>query len=547
MLQLVLVVAYIAGCVALALRRDRAQGKIPSTLRGRARARGWGVRARALGWGGHARALGWGILLLPLALMVGGLFPPPASGPIAVLLLLAGIVALLWPDIAAKTLPVVLIGLGLYGLVVIRSLARGGWYASAYGLVPAGREWVTTYLLLLQVWAFLVLGVWLAWRMADRQSFWARLLLWEQQKGSGGERRPRWGLLLVPVMIMAVEMLGLSSWFGQGWWNGGSTAAAVLLALVLIGLFPAVAADLALAGLIGLGLYGVALTAMWPLHMQLPSAYTDQVRYGAVWVVDRPTAVLAGLQGLALLAVGVRLLPRALDARTRALFWPAPDAALAGRVQQLTQTRADAVDTAAAELRRVERDLHDGAQARLVAVGMNLRAAERLITSSPQAALALIAEARETSSKALTELRDLVRGIYPPVLADRGLPDAVRALALDTPLHAEVDIDVPGRLDGPVESACYFAVAEALANAVKHSGAQHVGIRMQHARGMLRIEVIDDGAGGADPLRGSGLRGLERRLGTFDGILAVSSPPGGPTMIVIEVPCALSSLKTSSC
>ena len=175
------------------------------------------------------------------------------------------------------------------------------------------------------------------------------------------------------------------------------------------------------------------------------------------------------------------LVPRTVGLHAKALLGWESDAELAGRVEQLTQTRADAVDTAAAELRRVERDLHDGAQARLVALGMNLRAAERLIPTSPQAAIALVAEARETSSKALTELRDLVRGVYPPVLADRGLADAVRALALDTPVRTETDIDLPGRLDAPVESACYFAVAEALANAVKHSGARLVQIRMRHS------------------------------------------------------------------
>jgi signal transduction histidine kinase len=223
------------------------------------------------------------------------------------------------------------------------------------------------------------------------------------------------------------------------------------------------------------------------------------------------------------------------------------NAALTGRVTQLTQTRGTAVDTAAAELRRVERDLHDGAQARLVALGMNLRAVERMLPDSPQAALGLVAEARETSLRALNELRDLIRGICPPVLADRGLGHAVQALALDTPLPVELDIDLPGRLSAPVESACYFAVAEALANAVKHSGARRVHIRIQHQAGILRIEVAEDGIGGADPASGTGLRGVERRLGTFDGILAVSSPPGGPTMIVMEVPCALSSPETCSC
>jgi len=205
------------------------------------------------------------------------------------------------------------------------------------------------------------------------------------------------------------------------------------------------------------------------------------------------------------------------------------------------------VDAATSELRRIERDLHDGAQARLVALGMNLRAVERVLPGNPQAALALVAEARETSVRALSELRDLIRGIYPPVLADRGLGHAVRALALDTPLPTELDIDMPGRPSAPVESACYFAVAEALANAVKHSGARRVQIRISHAASILRIEVADDGVGGADPARGTGLQGVERRLGTFDGILAVSSPPGGPTMIVMEVPCVLSSPKTSSC
>jgi signal transduction histidine kinase len=524
--QLIFVLAYIAGCVALALRRERAQGRRLSTLRE------------------CARGLGWGILLLPLALIVGGLFMP-ATGPVILLLLLAGVLLVRWPAVAARVTPFVLIGIGLYGFVIVRVLARGG-YVPVYGLMPVSSGWGRSFAVLSQTWAFLALGVWLAWHM-NRQSRVAQALIFRRQKGQGRGRQPRWGLLLLPVMIMVIEMLGRSLWFGQGWWHAGSTAVAVLLALALISLAPVVAADVALAVLTGLGLYGVALVMMWPTHVQLPSAYTDQVRFGVVWVVDRSSAVLAGAQGLALLTLGLWLAPRALDARTRALFWPATDAGLAGRVQQLTQTRADAVDTAAAELRRVERDLHDGAQARLVALGMNLRAAERLIPTSPQAALALVAEAREASSRALTELRDLVRGIYPPVLADRGLADAVRALALDTPLHTAADIDLPGRLDAPVESACYFAVAEALANAVKHSGARHVHIRMQHAGGMLRIEVTDDGIGGADPLQGSGLRGLERRLGTFDGILAVSSPPGGPTMVVIEVPCALSSPKISSC
>ena len=144
---------------------------------------------------------------------------------------------------------------------------------------------------------------------------------------------------------------------------------------------------------------------------------------------------------------------------------------LASRVELLTQTRAEAVDAAAAELRRLERDLHDGAQARLVAIGLSLRALEKMIPLNPAAATALAVECRESSALALADLRDLVRGIYPPVLAERGLGDAVRALALDSPVKVATEIDLPGRPPAPVEAAVYFAVAEALSNVAKHADA----------------------------------------------------------------------------
>jgi signal transduction histidine kinase len=204
------------------------------------------------------------------------------------------------------------------------------------------------------------------------------------------------------------------------------------------------------------------------------------------------------------------------------------------------------VDTQAAELRRIERDLHDGAQARLVAMGMHLNAASQLMERDPAAAQRLLAEARDSSAKALSELRDLVRGIHPPVLADRGLVDAVRAVALDSPLDVQVNAEVPGRLDAPLESAAYFAVNEALTNVAKHAHATHVWIDLRVAAGMLKITVSDDGIGGADVEQGSGLRGIERRLATFDGILALSSPQGGPTVVTMELPCVSSSPKTSS-
>ena len=232
---------------------------------------------------------------------------------------------------------------------------------------------------------------------------------------------------------------------------------------------------------------------------------------------------------------------------TRSLLGPTRHAQLAQRVSHLAQTRSDAIDTGAAEMRRVERDLHDGAQARLVALGMTLDAAGQLIDINPAAAQALLTEARDNSVKALAELRDLVRGIHPPVLADRGLADAVRALALDSPLQVRVINELPGRPPAPVESAAYFAVSELLANVAKHADARRVWIDIRHDGGVLRIGVTDDGCGGADPAGGTGLSGIERRLAAFDGLLAVSSPSGGPTVANMEIPCALSSPKTSSC
>lgn len=224
----------------------------------------------------------------------------------------------------------------------------------------------------------------------------------------------------------------------------------------------------------------------------------------------------------------------------RSVLAPTHEQELARRIDRLTETRHEAVDTAASELRRIERDLHDGAQARLVAMGMHLGTIEALIEKDPAQAKRLLAMARESSAEALTELRDLVRGIHPPVLAERGLGDAVKALALRLPIEAEVDVELPGRADAPVESAAYFAVSETLTNAAKHSGADRLRVDIHHADSMLRISVTDNGRGGAIIGSGSGLSGIERRLGTFDGIMAVSSPAGGPTMVTMEIPCELS-------
>ncbi|MFG1709364.1 sensor histidine kinase [Nonomuraea sp. M3C6] len=212
---------------------------------------------------------------------------------------------------------------------------------------------------------------------------------------------------------------------------------------------------------------------------------------------------------------------------------------LAGQVTHLKRTRNLAADSQAAEMRRIERDLHDGTQARLVAIGMTLGAVEELVDNDPAAAKALLSKVRDASSETLTELRRVIRGIHPPVLAERGLGDAIRALAMDSPMNVTVDVDLPHRPEAPVEAAAYFAISELLSNAARHGDARTATVDISSNGSSLRITVTDDGLGGADPAKGSGLSGIERRLAAFDGVLALNSPPGGPTTVTMGLPRVL--------
>ena len=399
---------------------------------------------------------------------------------------------------------------------------------SVAGVISQPPSWWQGHLLVPVALILLTIGLWLAPRMLRGLRPMAAARMPELRQWLAANR---WALLLPPVVGVGMAAFGAHPW----------TIAAVVAALLVIVIrWPVITADLVPFALAALAAIGYLIAARW--QSASPGLYQHPMFYGPVLVDGPKSAITAGAEASAFLALGAWLVPRTIGAHWRT----APDDDLVGQVARLTESRGHAVDAAAAELRRIERDLHDGAQARLVALGMNLRAVERVLPGSPQAALALVAEARETSVRALSELRDLIRGICPPVLADRGLGHAVQALVLDTPLPTALEVDLPGRLAAPVESACYFAIAEALANAVKHSGARHAGIRIHYSSGLLRIQVADDGVGGADPEQGTGLKGVERRLGTFDGIMAVSSPPGGPTMIAMEVPCALLSPKTCS-
>ncbi|HEX6521004.1 MAG TPA: histidine kinase [Streptosporangiaceae bacterium] len=256
----------------------------------------------------------------------------------------------------------------------------------------------------------------------------------------------------------------------------------------------------------------------------------------AIWV-------LAGARGFfwpvwPALGLGI---PLALHSWIRHGLQTDRERALIDRVEVLTRTRSGALDVQAAELRRIERDLHDGAQARMVSVAMNLGLAEELIDKDPQSLAELLAESRSSMLTALDELRTVMRGIQPPVLADRGLEGAVRALALHLAVPVTVTSEIPGHAPPPVESAVYFAVSECLANVVKHSAARRAEVELGYRDGVLSVVVSDDGDGGASMTVGTGLRGVARRLEVFDGTIVLASPAGGPTVVRMEVPCELSS------
>ncbi|MFD7936863.1 histidine kinase [Streptomyces sp. NPDC059755] len=266
-----------------------------------------------------------------------------------------------------------------------------------------------------------------------------------------------------------------------------------------------------------------------------------------------------------------------IEARwSAALLEPSPKARLAARVRALTETRADAIAAHGAELRRIERDLHDGAQARLVALSLRIGLAQRAFDRDPDSARKLMEDAQDQAEQALTELRHVVRGIHPPILTDRGLTGAVRALAAGSGLEVTVRVEElldsggsggsggggrggrgvegsgaagpsggPGGVAGSrgyrapaaVEAAAYFAVAEALTNVVKHSRSPRASVELVRLRNGLRAVVRDEGLGGADESVGSGLLGIRRRVAALDGVVSVDSPAGGPTTIAVELPC----------
>jgi signal transduction histidine kinase len=260
------------------------------------------------------------------------------------------------------------------------------------------------------------------------------------------------------------------------------------------------------------------------------------------WVPPHPWQMAAvSALGLALLVAAPFLTQgvTAVDtAIARYLIGQGGRTDLTVRIGELERSRARVVDAAQTERRRIERDLHDGAQQRLVSLAMNLGRAKARFDNDPEAARAIIDQAHTDAKKALADLRNLVRGVHPPVLADRGLDAAISGLAALSPVPVRVRADVAARPSASVEAIAYFVVAEALTNVAKHAFATHAEVTVSRHGDVLRVTITDDGIGGANP-HGQGLSGLADRVSGVDGRLSVRSPAGGPTVIEVELPCGL--------
>lgn len=360
------------------------------------------------------------------------------------------------------------------------------------------------------------------------------------------------GLLLAPVALAATravadrERARLSHW-GPDVVGPGPRPVGLLAAVSDRGVQREVGwvATHATVGLV-LGLVGVLLplfalrdttVALWWWLLPPDAAGTSWGGGGAAsWAGTIPVTLL----GVGWLAIILGLAPgmARLQARPgRRLLAAGPEADLSLRVAQLTATRAAALDAHTAELRRIERSLHDGSQNRLVAVTVLVGAARRALARDPDAAPELLERAQSAAEQALAELRTVARGILPPVLVDRGLDGALAGLATTSAVPCDVEVDIPDRCAASVEATAYFVVAEALTNAARHSSARHVQVTARRRGQRLVVSITDDGVGGASEQRGSGLLGIRRRVEAHDGGLTVTSPAGGPTVVRVELPC----------
>ena len=330
---------------------------------------------------------------------------------------------------------------------------------------------------------------------------------------------------------------GAAGWLGATARDGPGWRAAAYLLVKL----PVTAGELYAAFLAAVGLANLTYPFWWPMFRNHPAG--TQLRpvaaltpFGSLHIATFPGTFAALAAGAAML-LAAPWLARAVSAADRwlmrGLLGPGR---LAQRVADLEQTRAMAVEDSAATLRRLERDLHDGAQVRLATVAMNLGLArEKLGDDASPAVRELVDAAHQGAKDALTDLRNLARGIHPPAL-DNGLADALATLAAGSAIPAKLTTAIPQRPAPAIETIAYFCAAELLANAAKHSHANTIAIDVTERERMLVLRVSDDGRGGADPARGSGLSGLAQRVRTVDGRLEIASPAGGPTQVTAELP-----------
>lgn len=409
------------------------------------------------------------------------------------------------------------------------------WMSAAYLLLtfPSGLLWFTfsitalslgVGLLIVWVGVAVLAGAMVAWRFgADVERSLARHLLGveiEQPQrrpdGTGLVGTLRW-VAADPTTWRSVAYLVLLFPFGTFWF--------VLLTVVWS--VPTA--------------FATSPLYYWASDVGLPLIVGDISDGRALISIDTlPRALIASVVGIAALPIAARLTQGAGQvhgAVAAALLGPTRQQ-LRTQVDDLAQARQASVSAGDSERRRIERDLHDGAQQRLVALAMELGRAKEKLDDDPDSARQLVEGAHENAKLALVELRELARGIHPAVLTDRGLDAALSALAGRSTVPVLVECDVDGRLPASVESAAYFVVAEALANVGKHALATNASVRARVNDGSLHIEVADNGVGGAEPA-GNGLSGLADRVGALDGTLQVLSPPGGPTLVRAEFPCAL--------
>jgi signal transduction histidine kinase len=362
-------------------------------------------------------------------------------------------------------------------------------------------------------------------------------LLFVVAVGLGRIERSRLAALLDLELPSPHPALPEGSWFRRLWTRAKTASRwkeiGYLLAKLPLGVIP-------YALVVAFWSFSLALIAL-PAYVNLLPG--DTAELGLFDVGFGPgvfLAALVGVIGMAVVAPWLTYAFAGLDrVIARALLGPGETAAHAAEMQRLEARRVAAVDAAETERRRIERNLHDGAQARLVGVAMDLGRAEQHFDEDPERARQLLAGAHDETKAALAELRDLVRGFHPAILEDRGLDPALSAVVARGPVPIDLHIDISQRPPAPVESAAYYIVVEALTNVAKHSGATKASVSVARRGDRLAIDITDNGAGGADAANGTGLHGIEERVHGLGGWVHVLSPAGGPTTILVELPCAL--------